>query len=166
MRLPSTASLRLADYSQVDILGFGTNPSTLERERALRGRCRNVVRSLLWREGRHPSYPWCPFPPRRARPGPGRHTLSRGDAGCCGTNLPTLEMSILELEWGRCRRRGAFAGFPTSLQTGGLFTSGHSGAAVQICQFCQFKNNYFTEMCSGFEAGSYLRTIDFCITQL
>jgi len=28
------------------------------------------------------------------------------------------------------------------------------------------KNNYFTEMCSGSEAGSYLRLIDFCITQL
>jgi len=26
--------------------------------------------------------------------------------------------------------------------------------------------NYFTEMCSGFEEGSYLRLIDFCITQL
>ena len=30
----------------------------------------------------------------------------------------------------------------------------------------QFKNNYFTEMCSGSEAGSYVRRIDFCITQL
>ena len=26
----------------------------------------------------------------------------------------------------------------------------------------QFDNNYFTEMCSGSEAGSYLRLIDFC----
>ena len=26
--------------------------------------------------------------------------------------------------------------------------------------------NYFTEMCSGSEKGSYLRLIDFCITQL
>ena len=25
----------------------------------------------------------------------------------------------------------------------------------------QFKNNYYTEMCSGSEAGSYLRRIDF-----
>jgi len=25
----------------------------------------------------------------------------------------------------------------------------------------QFKNNYFTEMCSGSEVGSYLRRIDF-----
>jgi len=30
----------------------------------------------------------------------------------------------------------------------------------------QFKNNYFAEMCSGSEEGSYLRLIDFCITQL
>jgi len=30
----------------------------------------------------------------------------------------------------------------------------------------QFKNNYFTEMCCGSEAGSHLRFIDFCITQL
>ena len=30
----------------------------------------------------------------------------------------------------------------------------------------QFKNNCFTEMCSGSEEGSYLRLIDFCVTQL
>jgi len=30
----------------------------------------------------------------------------------------------------------------------------------------QFKNTYFAETCSGSEAGSYLRLIDFCITQL
>ena len=30
----------------------------------------------------------------------------------------------------------------------------------------QFKNNHFAEMCCGTEAGSYLRLIDFCITQL
>ena len=30
----------------------------------------------------------------------------------------------------------------------------------------QFKNYYITEMCSGSEAGSYSRLIDFCITQL
>ena len=30
----------------------------------------------------------------------------------------------------------------------------------------QFKNNHSTEMCIGSEAGSYLRRIDSCITQL
>ena len=30
----------------------------------------------------------------------------------------------------------------------------------------QFKNNYFAEICSGFEVGSYLRLIDSCVTQL
>jgi len=30
----------------------------------------------------------------------------------------------------------------------------------------QFENNYFTEMCSGSEAGSYLGIINFCNTQL
>ena len=30
----------------------------------------------------------------------------------------------------------------------------------------EFKNNHFTEMCCGTEAGSYLRLIDSCITQL
>ena len=30
----------------------------------------------------------------------------------------------------------------------------------------QFNNNYFTEMCSGSEEGSYLRLIDLNITQL
>jgi len=29
-----------------------------------------------------------------------------------------------------------------------------------------FKNNHFTEVCSGSEAGSYLRLVDSCITQL
>jgi hypothetical protein len=28
------------------------------------------------------------------------------------------------------------------------------------------KNNYFSEMCSGSEAGSYSRLEDFCVTQL
>jgi len=31
---------------------------------------------------------------------------------------------------------------------------------------CQFNNNYFAEMRSGSEGGSYLRLIDLCITQL
>jgi len=35
-----------------------------------------------------------------------------------------------------------------------------------VCGSSQFKNNYFTEMCSGSEEGSYLRLIDVCITQL
>ena len=30
----------------------------------------------------------------------------------------------------------------------------------------RFKNNHFTEMCCGTEAGSYLRLIDSCITQI
>ena len=37
-------------------------------------------------------------------------------------------------------------------------------AKVRIPSQC--KNNYFTEMCSGSEEGSYLRLIDVCITQL
>jgi len=28
------------------------------------------------------------------------------------------------------------------------------------------RHNYFTEMCSGSEEGSYLRLMDFCITRL
>jgi len=39
------------------------------------------------------------------------------------------------------------------------------GAAVD-CTKGQFKNSHFTEMCSGSEAGSYLRLVDSCITQL
>ena len=34
------------------------------------------------------------------------------------------------------------------------------------CVRGQFENNYFTEVCSGSEEGSYLRLIDLCITQL
>ena len=36
----------------------------------------------------------------------------------------------------------------------------------QPCTSSQYKNEYFTEVCSGSEEGSYLRLIDFCITQL
>jgi len=37
-----------------------------------------------------------------------------------------------------------------------------SGFVQTECDQC----NYFTEMCSASEAGSYLRLIDICITQL
>jgi len=40
------------------------------------------------------------------------------------------------------------------------------GAARMDRYSSQFENIYFTEMCSGSESGSYLRLIDFCITQL
>ena len=38
--------------------------------------------------------------------------------------------------------------------------------AVLHCYSSQLKNNHFTEMCSGFEAGSHVRLIDSCTTQL
>ena len=51
--------------------------------------------------------------------------------------------------------------------------SGESATAVTffVCastssRTYRFKNNHFTKMCCGTEAGSYLRRIDFCITQL
>ena len=34
-------------------------------------------------------------------------------------------------------------------------------ASEEVIGGSQFKDNYFTEMCSGSEAGSYLRFIDF-----
>jgi len=40
------------------------------------------------------------------------------------------------------------------------------GMANQVRTELQFKNNYFTELCCGSEAGSYLRLIHFCTTQL
>ena len=60
----------------------------------------------------------------------------------------------------------------TSLKATGVFRGAcHPGGNLEASQFpdrysSQFKNNYFTEMCSGSEAGSYLRLIDLCITQL
>jgi len=48
----------------------------------------------------------------------------------------------------------------TSPSTGVCTTPPHAAAQVN------FKNNHFTEMCCGTEAGSYLRLIDSCITQL
>ena len=39
--------------------------------------------------------------------------------------------------------------------------------ALQGARPCsQSMNNYFTEACSGSEAGSHLRIVDFCVTQL
>ena len=38
--------------------------------------------------------------------------------------------------------------------------------ALTLGASSRFKNNYFTEICSGSEEGSYLRLIDFFITQL
>jgi len=43
----------------------------------------------------------------------------------------------------------------------GVHVSGLEGGGCS-----QFENNYFTEMCSGSEAGSYVRLIDFYSTQL
>jgi len=41
------------------------------------------------------------------------------------------------------------------------------GGEVSVtCFQISAKNNHFTEMCCGSEAGSYLRRIDSCITQL
>jgi len=45
--------------------------------------------------------------------------------------------------------------------------SARSLLVVLLCfDLNTFENNYFTEMCSGSEAGSYLRLIDSCIPQL
>jgi len=38
------------------------------------------------------------------------------------------------------------------------------GVAKSMARCSMFGRNYFTEMRSGSEAGSYLRLIDFCIT--
>ena len=55
-----------------------------------------------------------------------------------------------------------------TLSLGGVLRGGvvgHVADAVRrsgpVNPFSQFKNNYITEMCSGSEAGSYLRLIDF-----
>jgi len=47
-------------------------------------------------------------------------------------------------------------GVPSSLGKGARRTRG-----FRVRYSSQFENNYFTEMCSGSEAGSYLRLIDF-----
>ena len=46
------------------------------------------------------------------------------------------------------------------------FPAHFSLGVAHRCVRGQLRNNYFTEMCSGSEEGSYLRLIDFCITQL
>jgi hypothetical protein len=43
---------------------------------------------------------------------------------------------------------------------------GLPGDDPQVTLTSQFQGNYFTEMCSGPKAGSYLRLIDFGNTQL
>ena len=37
---------------------------------------------------------------------------------------------------------------------------------IDLWEFYSGRSNYFTELCSGFKEGAYLRRIDFCITQL
>ena len=41
-----------------------------------------------------------------------------------------------------------------------------AGGAAVYAYTPRFKNNYFAEMCSGSEEGSYLRLIDVCITRI
>ena len=43
---------------------------------------------------------------------------------------------------------------------------GREGASKAVVEGTNDKNNYFIEMCSGSEEGSYLRLVDFSITQL
>ena len=42
---------------------------------------------------------------------------------------------------------------------------GARAEGIALRRLRRFKNNYCTEMCSGSEAGSHLRLIDFSITQ-
>ena len=37
---------------------------------------------------------------------------------------------------------------------------------LEVAYTPNLKNNYFTEMCSGSEEGSYLMLVDLCIAQL
>ena len=57
-------------------------------------------------------------------------------------------------------------------EQGGIEWQGASRGAAPMCQelarnrySSYFENNYVTELCSGSEAGSYLRLIDSCITR-
>ena len=56
-----------------------------------------------------------------------------------------------------------FSGFSFRISLSGIeFRAAGVGFRVRGFGFSyQFENNYFTEMCSGSEAGSYLRLIDF-----
>jgi len=58
------------------------------------------------------------------------------------------------LESGPLRRGTLSVGFVTGVF---LFSTTQPGDEWSVLQF---ENNYFTEMCSGSEAGSYLRLID------
>ena len=56
--------------------------------------------------------------------------------------------------------------FQRVLENGGATVERRRDESCTDRYSSQFENNYFTEMCSGSEAGSYLRLIDLCITQL
>jgi len=47
----------------------------------------------------------------------------------------------------------------------GLIPESQGLDCLMCAMFAQQREGYFTEMCSGSEAGSYLRLIDLCITQ-
>ena len=66
------------------------------------------------------------------------------------------------IKWFRTRRLSITVGpFCCSRS----FRVASSSSCIFLSTTChqqgQFKNNYFTEMCSGSEAGSYVRLIDF-----
>jgi len=91
--------------------------------------------------------------------------MRSADAGCLAINYQSLQ----DL-WGehsvasdQLEVVGFRSVFPQSqeqfLERVALSVGGHLPSS-------QFKNNYLAELCSGSEAGSYLRLIDGCITQL
>jgi len=67
---------------------------------------------------------------------------------------PNRQISELRFTLPDPRIRGCVKGNPKS-------EIDRFGLSVRVGGASQFENNYFTEMCSGSEAGSYLRRIDF-----
>ena len=95
-------------------------------------------------------------------PGPPRH---------CHDARP-VDLIITMIKWIRTSRLATknslslpLAG-ETHACTRALRWRGGGRLDLAALHHAQFKNKYFTEMCSGSEAGSYLRLVDFCITQL
>ena len=76
-----------------------------------------------------------------------------------GVYFPGLGLSIYNKPWKQILNLGVDL-FPTNPK-GVCLNPQHPKGRDRRHRTSQFENNYFTEMCSGSEAGSYLRLIDF-----
>ena len=85
---------------------------------------------------------------------------------CCGTEAGTY-LRLIDSCITQLKAQGPSRTINESQKQEEERRSRRGGITPRATPVCfRFKSNYLAGMCSGSEAGSYLRLIDFCITQL